>query len=122
MAIVLGTSSVFMRGFGHRLFFQIDSLPGYIEITKSGFMSFSYKCVINNRLVDTTSAHSKSSSALFDASISSVRKRPHDNKIISLVVCVSVQVTFVPSEEEKIAWYAMNVTRQSDLVSTVVHR
>lgn len=68
----VGTSSVFMGGFGHRIFFQIDGLPGYIEISKSGFTGFVYKCVLNNKLVECASRFSKTSNPYFVASIPTV--------------------------------------------------
>jgi hypothetical protein len=98
----VGTSSIFMGGFGHRIFFQIDKLPGYIEITKNGFTGFTYKCVINNKLVDLAITHSRTPSPNYSASIPTV--------------------TFVPLAEEKVAWYSVQVTRQSDLITTTVHR
>jgi hypothetical protein len=62
-----------MGGFGHRIFFQIDGFPGYIEISKSGFTGFLYKCVINNKLTELASRFSKIANPYFSASIPTVR-------------------------------------------------
>lgn len=43
-----GNSSLMMEAKGHRLFFSVDNLPGYIEIKRSGWTGFSYACVIDN--------------------------------------------------------------------------
>jgi hypothetical protein len=46
-----GNSSLFMESRGHRIFFSVDTEPGYIEIKKSGWTGFSYTCVVNDKTV-----------------------------------------------------------------------
>jgi len=44
----LGNSSLLMESKGHRLFFVVEDQGGYIEIMRSGFTGFTYKCAVNN--------------------------------------------------------------------------
>jgi len=44
----LGNSSLLMESKGHRLFFVVEDQGGYIEIMRSGFTGFAYKCAVNN--------------------------------------------------------------------------
>lgn len=44
----LGNSSLLMDSKGHRIFFTLEDLPGYVEIKRSGWAGFSYTCVIND--------------------------------------------------------------------------
>lgn len=46
-----GNSSVFMESQGHRIFFSVDDLPGYIEIKRNGWTGFLYYCVINDKII-----------------------------------------------------------------------
>ena len=51
-----GNSSVLMDSYGHRIYFTLSdnakaSLPGYLEIRKSGWMGFTYECYINNQKI-----------------------------------------------------------------------
>ena len=43
-----GNSSLLMESKGHRIFFSVDDLPGYIEIKKAGWTEFAYACIIND--------------------------------------------------------------------------
>lgn len=48
----VGNSSLVMESKGHRIFFTLENLPGYIEIKKSGWTGFSYSCVINTEVIN----------------------------------------------------------------------
>ena len=53
LMIYTGSSGLFMGGFAHRLFFRLAGQNGFIEISKTGITSYSYKCVVENRLIGT---------------------------------------------------------------------
>lgn len=59
----VGNSSLVMESKGHRIFFTVENLPGFIEIKKSGWTGFTYQCVINTEEIN----ESKSLSPLFVA-------------------------------------------------------
>lgn len=48
----LGNSSLVMDAKGHRIFFTVENLPGYIEIKRSGWTGFSYQCVVNTEKIN----------------------------------------------------------------------
>ena len=48
----VGNSSLVMESKGHRIFFTIENLPGFVEIKKSGWTGFSYSCVINTEVIN----------------------------------------------------------------------
>lgn len=94
-----------MRSMGHRIFFEVSDVPGFIEIKKSSWTNFSYTCVINNVNIAETAANAYIiDSVRFEAD---VRGYIH---------------TKDPKREEKVTWYSMNVQRLTDMTSTVVHR
>jgi hypothetical protein len=101
----MGSSSLIMEAKGHRIFFTLEDLPGYLEIKRSGWTGFAYACVINDKPVsEATSEVATDQNDIF---------RP---KII--------ETTFTPDEvsEHPVAWYVLRTTRLKDNTTTVVHR
>jgi hypothetical protein len=101
----MGSSSLMMESKGHRIFFTLEDLPGYLEIKRSGWTGFAYACVINDKPVsEATSEVATDQNDIF---------RP---KII--------ETTFTPDEisEHPVAWYVLRTTRLKDNTTTVVHR
>lgn len=100
-----GSSSLLMESKGHRIFFTLEDLPGYIEIKKSGWTGFSYSCVINDKPVsEATQEIQTDHTDVFKPKI--------------------IETTFTADEtsEHPIAWYAVKTIRLKDNVETVVHR
>eukprot|EP01036_Dinobryon_divergens_P025339 gene25339-33873_t len=101
----VGNSSLVMESKGHRIFFTIENLPGFVEIKKSGWTGFSYSCVINteviNEMTQTVAQHQQE---VFKTSI--------------------LDTAFTQDEfaEQQVAWYIVKATRIQDGVSTIVHR
>mmetsp|Transcript_17466 Transcript_17466/g.15749 ORF Transcript_17466/g.15749 Transcript_17466/m.15749 type:complete len:332 (+) Transcript_17466:25-1020(+) len=106
-----GNSSLFMESTGHRIFFSIQSIdgsavPGFIEIKRSGWTSFTYRCIIQNEEInEITQIISTSPTEVFHTNIT-------DN------VLTKDEYT----EGSSVVWYVVNTTRQSDKSSTSVHR
>jgi hypothetical protein len=46
-----GNSSLMMDSTGHRIFFSVDNLPGYVEIKRSGWTGFAYQCIIDTKKI-----------------------------------------------------------------------
>jgi len=44
-----GNSTLFMGSEGHRLYFTINSEPGFIEIKRDGWINFSYICCVKDQ-------------------------------------------------------------------------
>mmetsp|Transcript_20555 Transcript_20555/g.38168 ORF Transcript_20555/g.38168 Transcript_20555/m.38168 type:complete len:317 (+) Transcript_20555:37-987(+) len=102
----LGTSNLFMEASGHRILFSIKDTPGYIEIKRSGWVSFDYTCNIGGEnIVETTQQISaKQNEELYKLSISGYTAC-HDGQ-----------------SEEAVVWYAVVTERLSDGCRNVVHR
>jgi hypothetical protein len=101
----LGNSSLLMESKGHRIFFTIEDIPGYIEIKKSGWTEFCYSCVINTvNILEVTQTVAENQEALFRTKIT--------------------ETTFTPDEfsDHLIAWYVVKSVRVKDDVCNTVHR
>ncbi len=101
----IGSSSLLMESKGHRIFFTVEDLPGFLEIKKSGWTGFAYSCVINDQVVpEATAEVAEDQGEVF---------RP---KII--------ETTFTQDElsEHSVAWYVLRTTRVKDNTTTIVHR
>jgi hypothetical protein len=91
---------------GHRIFFNIKTSPGYIEIVKKSWNKFEYHCYVSDvEIPEDMSVHKDSG----------VRET------------YDVDITDVVFTEEDgtgnhIAWYYLSVKRNSDNVATTVHR
>ena len=100
-----GVSTLLMESKGHRLFFDIESQAGYIEIKRCGWTSFSYACIVNDVAVnESTQVVAANQDPVFRVKVA--------------------EVIFIPDEEsdKQLAWYIVESTRISDNVSTRVHR
>jgi hypothetical protein len=102
-----GYSSLLMESKGHRLFFTVADLPGYIEIKKSGWTGFAYNCVINDTKVPESTEL-----------ISTAR---HQDPLFRPKI---LETTLTPDENSDypITWYVVETTRIKDHVKTTVHR
>jgi hypothetical protein len=100
-----GYSTVFMDSRGHRIFFAIADLPGYIELKRAGWTGFSYSCVVNDQKVpESTEQVSSNQDPLFKPKILETTLTPDENS------------------EYPITWYVVKSTRIKDNVVTTVHR
>jgi hypothetical protein len=100
----VGTSSLWMESGGHTFSFTVDGKFSFIEIKRSGMMSFTYQCFVDGELVpEMTSTVSHC-----------------DKQVLS--VSLNGTVTTADHTGEKITWYIVNATRLEDGVSTVVYR
>lgn len=100
-----GNSSLLMDSKGHRIFFSVDSLPGYIEIKKSGWAGFTYACVINNvRIPEATEVVADDQSEVFKVKI------------------LGTTTTQDELSEHLITWYIVQTTRLTDGAVTTIHR
>mmetsp|Transcript_20267 Transcript_20267/g.29048 ORF Transcript_20267/g.29048 Transcript_20267/m.29048 type:complete len:425 (-) Transcript_20267:892-2166(-) len=101
----LGNSSLIMESKGHRIFFTVEDLPGYIEIKKSGWTGFSYTCVINTIVINEITQ-----------TVATNQEEVFRTKILA--------TTFTKDEfsEHSVAWYVLQVTKIHDGVTTAVHR
>jgi hypothetical protein len=101
----LGNSSLLMDSKGHRIFFTIGKLPGYLEIKRSGWTGFEYGCVINDKVIkEVTQGVPENQDLLFQPKI--------------------LESTFTSDQESEysIAWYVIHTRRITDGVQTTVHR
>ena len=101
----LGNSSLLMESKGHRIFFNIGKLPGYLEIKRSGWTGFEYGCLINGKVVkEVTQGVPENQDLLFQPKVA--------------------DTTFTADEhsEYPIAWYVIRTRRITDGVQTTVHR
>ena len=101
----MGNSSLLMDSKGHRMFFTVGNLPGYLEIKRSGWAGFTYNCVINDKVInEVTQGVPENQDVIFAPKI--------------------LETTFTPDEfsEHPIAWYVIKTTRLTDGVTTLVHR
>eukprot|EP01038_Epipyxis_sp_PR26KG_P010952 gene10952-14706_t len=102
----IGTSSLLMESKGHRIFFTVEDLPGYIEIKRAGWTSFSYTCVVNDKKIpESTQLVAAMQDDVFRVKI--------------------IDTTFTQDEtnpENLVAWYSVKSTRIRDGTSTIVHR
>lgn len=99
------TSMIRTAASAHRIFFDIKSASGYIEIRKSKWNSFEYRCMINEtEIPEDMAVQRPGQSESYDVDINDI----------------------IFTEEEgtgnHIAWYCLLVTRRSDNISTSVHR
>eukprot|EP01033_Poteriospumella_lacustris_P014762 gene14762-10558_t len=100
-----GNSSLLMDSKGHRIFFSVDSLPGYIEIKKAGWAGFTYACVINTvRIPEATEVVADDQSDVFKVKI------------------LGTTTTQDELSEHLITWYIVQTTRLADGAVTVIHR
>lgn len=101
-----GNSSLLMDSKGHRIFFSVNSLPGYIEIKKSGWTGFAYSCVINNlKIPEATEIVAQDQSEVFKVKISGITTTQDELKDGGLVT-----------------WYIVETVRLKDGMKTAVHR
>jgi hypothetical protein len=100
-----GFSTLFMDSRGHRVFFTVADLPGYIEIKKSGWTGFAYCCVVNDKkLAESTESVPTNQDPLYRPKILETTLTPDENS------------------EHPITWYLVRTTRLRDNVVTSVHR
>lgn len=100
-----GTSSLMMESKGHRIFFSVDSLPGFIEIKRSGWTSFAYSCIIDNvRLPEATEVVADDQTEVFRVKVTGTTGTPDENS------------------DTLVTWYVLEATRLKDGVTTEVHR
>ena len=100
-----GNSSLLMDSKGHRIFFTLEDLPGYLEIRRSGWAGFDYSCVINDKVIPEATQ--------------TVRT---DHEIIFRPKIVETTFTQDEASDGSIAWYVVRTTRLTDNVTTTVHR
>lgn len=102
----LGTSSLLIESVGHRILFSIRGTPGYIEIKRSGWFSFTYNCNIGGvNLVEITQQISQNQG-----------REIYDVKILEHVLASDGQ------SEELIVWYCIETRRLIDGFTNTVHR
>jgi hypothetical protein len=100
-----GNSSLLMDTKGHRIFFSVDNLPGYIEIKRSGWSGFTYACIINNaRIPEATEVVADDQGDVFAVKI------------------VGTTTTQDEHSEHLISWYIVQTTRLADGAVTTIHR
>jgi hypothetical protein len=100
-----GSTTMITSGQGHRIFFGIKSAAGYIEIRKSKWNAFEYRCLINEvEIPEVTKVARSGTSESYDVDI---------NDII---------FTEDEGTGNHVAWYCLQVRRNSDNASTFVHR
>jgi hypothetical protein len=102
----LGNSSVFMEKHGHRILFSVKGTPGYIEIKRSGWVSFEYECIVGGeKQVEITQVISQNQGQeLYDIKIAEHRSGSDGYS------------------EETITWYLIETTRLADGYTNTVHR
>jgi hypothetical protein len=102
----LGTSNLFMEAAGHRILFNIKGTPGYIEIKRSGWVSFEYTCNIGgeNILESTQQISAQQDEEMYKVTIS------------GYTPCNDGQ------NEEAVIWYTVETERLTDGCRNVVHR
>lgn len=101
----MGTSSLLMESKGHRVYFKVDNNPSYLEIKRSGWTSFSYRCVIDDvDIKEATQTVAENQEEVFRINLN--------------------EYAFTADEEStgQIAWYIVNSTRLADNQTTTVHR
>lgn len=102
----LGTSNLFMGDVGHRILFNIKGTPGYIEIKRSGWVSFQYSCTIGG---ETIPESTQTISDQQDIEIYKVN-------IAGYTACHDGH------NAEAVMWYKVETERLADGVRNVVHR
>lgn len=102
----LGTSNLFMESTGHRLLFNIRGTPGYIEIKRAGWVSFTYTCNIGGVTIQEST---QQISAQQD-------EDKYKLRISGYTLCNDGQ------HEEPVVWYTVETERLSDGCRNVVHR
>jgi len=101
----LGNSSLLMDSKGHRIFFTIENLPGYIEIKRSGWTGFVYACCVNDRdIKEVTQGVPENQDLVFEPKI--------------------LDTVFTQDElsEYQLAWYVIRTRRITDGAISTVHR
>ena len=101
----LGNSSLLMDSKGHRIFFTIENLPGYIEIKRSGWTSFVYSCCINDRDIKEAT-----------------QGVPENQDVVFKPTILDTVFTVDDQSEFQIAWYVVKTTRITDGATSTVHR
>lgn len=101
-----GNSSLLMTQQGHRLYFVVEDLGGFIEIKRSGFTGFTYRCAVNNNfLTEVTQVVAANQNDIYK---------------------VSMTDTMATYDEEnptiQIIWYVVKAIRIEDGITTNVHR
>jgi hypothetical protein len=100
-----GNSSILMESKGHRIFFSVADLPGYLEIKRSGWTGFAYSCVVNDKKVpEATETVRTGQDPIFRPKILESTLTPDENS------------------EYPITWYVVRTTRLTDNAVTTVHR
>lgn len=102
----IGSSSLLMESKGHRIFFTVEDLPGFIEIKKSGWTGFTYSCVINDQIIPESTS------------------QVAQNQDCDVFKPKILETTFTQDElsEHPVAWYVLRTTRLKDNITTTVHR
>lgn len=102
----MGTSNLFMETTGHRILFSVKGKPGYIEIKRSGWVSFDYTCNIagENIVENTQQISAQQNEELYKVSVTGYTQC-HDTH-----------------GEDSVVWYAVATERLADGCRNVVHR
>lgn len=100
-----GTSSVLMEGKGHRVYFTVEEVPGYIEIKRSGWTGFEYSCIMRDRKIPE-----------------STEKPPKGPELFYKLQITGTLLTPDELSEYPVTWYIVKATRMEDNVTTSVHR
>lgn len=101
----VGNSSILMESRGHRIFFEVDNQPGFIEIKRAGWSGFAYACIINDiKLNEATEVITESQELQYSIKM--------------------FEATLTPDEgtDQAVTWYNIRTTRLKDNVMTTVHR
>lgn len=94
-----------MESKGHRIFFTIGKLNGYLEIKRSGWTGFEYGCVINDKVIKEVT-----------------QSVPENQDLLFKVKILDCTFTADEQSEFSIAWYVLQTERIKDKVQTIVHR
>ena len=102
----LGTSNLFMEATGHRILFNIRGTAGYVEIKRSGWVSFQYSCNVGgeNILECTQQISAQQDVDMYTVGISGY-KACNDGH-----------------NEEPVIWYTVETLRLADGCQNIVHR
>ena len=93
---------------GHRIFFNVDNKPGYIEIKRSGWTGFDYSCTLGDVQLKENTQQVASAAGQSEETF-----------------MAHVETTLFTKDEEngsQLAWYVVVSRRKSDQATTSVHR
>lgn len=100
------TQSLIMDSAGHKIHFMLGDNGGFVEIARSGYTNFTYRCSVNNVFItEATQEIASQQGMVFKVDVAGTGSTPDDDDV-----------------DKHVTWYVVKATRVSDGAATTVHR